>query len=142
VFIDASVVVALLLREATAPTILRRLKAYESSALVTNVIAVWEIFAAIRSKRIGSFGAVEAIVAEAIASMEIETLPISLPDLSQALNAFDRYGRHRYPDPRERNKGLNIADCFHYASAKSLRIPIFTLDEGFTQTDLEVVGVD
>ena len=140
-FVDASAMVALLLGEAVAPSLLRQLRAHESRALVTNVIAVWEIVAAIRTKRRGPLGAADADVAEAMSVMRMETLPITNADLGHALGAFDRYGRHRYPDPRDRNKGLNIADCFHYATAKVRRIPIFTLDAGFLATDLEVVGV-
>jgi len=132
--------VAVLLQEAVAPNLLHQLRAHESRALVTNVIAVWEIVAAIRTKRSGPLGAADADVAEAIGFTRIDTLPVTSADLGHALSAFDRFGRHRYPSPRDRNKGLNIADSFPYATAKDQRIPIFTLDEGFRATDLEVIG--
>jgi ribonuclease VapC len=54
------------------------------------------------------------------------------------LQAFERYGRHRYP-VNDRNSALNLADCFHYASATSRGASILTKDTGFALTDLEII---
>lgn len=78
----------------------------------------------------------EARVTDFLAAADIQVLAAAPGDLALALTAFDRYGRHRYPYPADRNKGLNLADCFHYASAKARNVPILTTDEGFGATDL------
>jgi ribonuclease VapC len=135
VFVDASAMVAILLQEPEG----ERLAAAIDSApsrLVTNVIAVWETVAAIYRKKNMPLGVAEARVADFLAAAGIETLNVAPNDLALALAAFDRFGRHRYPNPADRNKGLNLADCFHYACARARGVPILTTDEGFALTDL------
>lgn len=80
----------------------------------------------------------EARVAEFLATAGIETLDTTPNELPVALSAFDRYGSHRYPLPADHNhnKGLNPADCFHYATAKLQGLAILTTDDGFALTDL------
>lgn len=134
-FVDASAMVAILLQEADGERLAAVIDA-APSPLVTNVIAVWETVAAIYRKKNMPLAVAEARVADFLAFADIEALSVAPNDLALALAAFDRYGRHRYPDPADRNKGLNLADCFHYACAKARDIPILTTDEGFALTDL------
>lgn len=137
-FVDASAIASVLLREPIARRLVERLDSLPKGQLVTNVIAVWEVVTAIQGKRGGLQAMVEAEVATFLGLGDIETLPITPDDLALALVAFDRHGRHRVVDPRQRNKALNLADCFHYATAKSRRIPMLTIDEGFAATDLQL----
>lgn len=138
-FIDASALVAVLLLEATAQKITEVLEAAADQPRVTNVIAVWETVAALQSKRGGDLSLVESEVERLLKGAEIETLGIAPAELPIALAAYGRYGRHRRAEAGNRNKALNIGDCFHYSTAKSLRIPIVTIDEGFALTDLDVI---
>jgi ribonuclease VapC len=133
-FIDASAMVAILLEETQGERLAQAIDA--DTAPFTSVIAVWETAAALYRKKNLEMPAAQACVAEFIAAAGIEVLAVSPDDLTLALSAFEAYGRHRYPDPADRNKGLNLADCFHYASAKNRRAPILTADEGFAATDL------
>lgn len=135
-FVDASAMVAILLQEPSGERLALAIDALPSSPLVTNVIAVWETAAAIYRKKSMPLTVAEARVADFLAAANIQVLAAAPGDLALALAAFDRYGRHRYPNPADRNKGLNLADCFHYASAKSRNVPILTTDEGFASTDL------
>ena len=48
-----------------------------------------------------------------LAAANIQLLAAAPSELAFALAAFDRYGRHRYPNAADRNKALNLADCFH-----------------------------
>lgn len=134
-FIDASAMVAILLQEADGEGLAAAIDA-SSTPLVTNVIAVWETVAAIHRKKDMPIGLAEAHVTEFLATAGIQTLDATPNELPLALSAFDRYGTHRYAHPADRNKGLNLADCFHYASAKSRGLAIMTTDDGFALTDL------
>jgi ribonuclease VapC len=136
VFVDASAMVAILLQEAGGERLAEVIDAAPSPALVTNVIAVWETVAAIYRKKTMPLSVAEARVEDFLAAANIQLLAAAPSDLALALAAFDRYGRHRYANAADRNKGLNLADCFHYACAKSRNVPILTTDEGFALTDL------
>jgi ribonuclease VapC len=45
--------------------------------------------------------------------------------------AFQRFGKGRHPS------GLNFGDCFSYALAQQLRVPLLFVGNDFSQTDLE-----
>lgn len=127
--------VAILLQEAEGERLAVAIDAAPSH-LTTNVIAVWETVAAIHRKKTMPISVAEARVADFLAAAGIETLSVTPSEQPLALAAFDRYGRHRYASPADRDKGLNLADCFHYACAKTRGVPILTTDEGFAFTDL------
>ena len=135
-FVDASAMVAILLQEAGGELLAEVIDAQRSAPLVTNVIAVRETGAAIYRKKSMPLSTAEARVKDFLTAADIQLLAAAPSDLALALAAFDRYGRHRYPNAADRKKGLNLADCFHYACAKSRNIPILTTDEGFALTDL------
>jgi ribonuclease VapC len=52
-----------------------------------------------------------------------------LADASAA--AFQRFGRGRHPS------GLNIGDCFSYALAECLQVPLLFVGNDFSHTDLK-----
>lgn len=134
-FVDASAMVAILLQEAGGERLAAAIDSAPSPP-VANVIAVWETVAAIHRKKNMPLGVAEARVADFLAAAGIEVVNAAPSDQALALAAFDRYGRHRYSNPADRDKGLNLADCFHYACAKARGVPILTTDEGFALTDL------
>ncbi|MEP7455812.1 type II toxin-antitoxin system VapC family toxin [Phyllobacterium sp. SB3] len=139
-FVDASVMVAILTKEPGYTDFVAKLDSTKSEKLITSVIAVWETTVALLKKTGISMTDSQARVSKFLALTKIQTLPVTNDDLPRALEAFDQYGRHRYPI-NDRNSSLNLADCFHYATAKSHRAPILTKDAGFTLTDLETIGV-
>jgi len=46
--------------------------------------------------------------------------------------AFQRFGKERHAS------GLNFGDCFSYALAERLQVPLLFVDNDFSDTDLEV----
>lgn len=67
----------------------------------------------------------------------IQLVSVSQRELTTGLQAFDRYGRDRYPDS-DRNSALNLADCFHYAVTTFHHVaPILTKDGGFARSDVK-----
>jgi ribonuclease VapC len=137
-FVDASVMVAILLKEPEAETYAGHLDDTDSQ-LITSVIAVWETTAALFGKKGIAMSQAQSLVTVFINETNIEVVAISTDNLSSALQAFERYGRHQYP-ANNRNSALNLADCFHYATAKSHGAPILTKDAGFALTELETIG--
>ncbi|PKA43369.1 type II toxin-antitoxin system VapC family toxin (plasmid) [Rhizobium sullae] len=140
-FVDASVIIALLLQEQKWDSFARALDEVPRGELVTSVLAVWEAAAAIYRKKQIPMAEAEAKVQEFLRLAEIAVVSITLTENTIALSAFEKYGRHRYPDA-SRNSALNLADCFHYAAAKAGKMPILTKDAGFTLTDLKTIGPD
>jgi ribonuclease VapC len=140
-FVDASAIVAILLKELGHEALTQQLVDTGSRVLITSVIAVWEATAVVFKEKGLSMEEAELEVNAFLDAANIDILPVSNEDLTTALHAFERYGRHHYASTN-RNSALNLADCFHYASAKSRRAPILTKDAGFALTDLETIGPD
>jgi ribonuclease VapC len=140
-FVDASAIIAIVTEEPDGESLAAALDAARARRPITSVVAAWEATVGLYRKKRIPMAESEARVQEFLEAAGIQVLSISSGELTAALQAFDRYGRHRYPDS-ERNSALNLADCFHYATAKSYRSsPILTKDAGFALTDLATIGV-
>jgi ribonuclease VapC len=140
-FVDASAILAILTYELEAQKFITSLELAHKGSLITSSLAVWETTVGLYRKKSIPMHEAEARIKEFIKIANIQVLPISHSETSVALQAFDRYGRHSYPDAN-RNNALNLADCFHYSCAKINQTPILTKDIGFKLTDLEAVGTD
>ena len=138
-FVDASVIIAIMTGEPGAERFAAQLDAARAKRPITSVLAVWEATVGLFRKKRIPMAEAEARVQEFLEAAGVQALSITPREIPAALQAFERYGRHRYPDS-ERNSALNLADCFHYATAKSCRAPILTTDAGFALTDVATVG--
>jgi ribonuclease VapC len=60
--------------------------------------------------------------------------PISIDDeiAGAAQDAFIRFGKGRHP------ARLNLCDCFSYAVARTMSVPLLFVGEDFAQTDIVV----
>lgn len=139
-FLDASAIIAILTGEPEAEELAAALDAAGQQRLITSVVATWEATVGLFRKKRIPMAEAESRVREFLELARVDVLPVETGELTSALQAFDRYGRHRYLDT-ERNSALNLADCFHYASAKANGAPILTKDAGFALTDIGTVGV-
>lgn len=139
-FVDASAIIAVMTDEPGAENFATLLDAARAKRPVTSVLAAWEATVGLYRKKRIPMAEAEARVQEFIETAGIQMLSTAPRELPVALQAFERFGRHRYPD-HERNSALNLADCFHYATAKSCRTSILTKDAGFALTDVAAVGV-
>lgn len=137
-FVDASAILAILLDEADGPELAAALEASKQRKSITSVLAVWEAVIGLHRRKGLPVSEAEARVIEFVDTAGLEMVEISLAELSPALQAFDRYGRHRHPEA-DRDKALNLADCFHYACARARRVPILNKDVGLALTDLKSV---
>jgi len=128
-FIDTSVIVAILSREPDATEFANRIQA--ASRCCTSALVVVE--AAMRlSTKLGIDPVevnkhIQALLIEA----DITLVPMDARTASLAVQAFADYGKGR-GHPAQ----LNLADCLSYACAKALGIPLLYKGKDFTHTDL------
>jgi len=136
-FVDASAMIAILAREPEREHFLDVLESCPDRS--TSVIAVWEAIAGLARKRAVPVSVAHAAVLEFLATAEARIEPLTLNHLAPALEAFERYGRHVYAES-DRNRALNLGDCFHYACARLAGTAILHKDVGLGATDLPPAG--
>ena len=71
-----------------------------------------------------------AVLDSFLEEFSIQVEPVTFDQVKLARQAYDRFGKGRHP------AGLNYADCFSYALAKSLREPLLFKGNDFSKTDL------
>jgi ribonuclease VapC len=134
-FVDASAIIAILTEEAEGEALAAALDTDQTARPITSVIAIWEAAVGLFRKKGFRIDEAEARVREFLECAGVQILPVSEQELTLALKAYEQFGRHRIPDA-ERNRALNLADCFHYACAKRNRTSILHKDAGFDLTDV------
>lgn len=137
-FVDASAIVAILSRESGWEDILGQLDANGGTQYVSPLVR-FETVQALARKRAGSSARPTADTIEEataifdafVARLRIEEVPVSTQIGGLALMTSARFGKLvGHP------AALNFADCFAYACAKSLGVPLAYKGDGFAQTDL------
>ncbi|MCQ4630085.1 type II toxin-antitoxin system VapC family toxin [Shinella sp. CPCC 100929] len=128
-FVDASAIVAMMTNESDAASLSARLMTAISRA--TSPMALWE--ASVAYSRISGVEPKAALreVEAYIRPLEIEVIAISSLATAAAVEAYHRYGKGRHP------AGLNFGDCFAYACARHLNVPLLYKGDDFSQTDIE-----
>jgi ribonuclease VapC len=127
VIVDASAILAIMLREPDAGQFETALLDADDGLLISPVNA---LETHIRLERIGG-AAMSKALDDVSAAFGIETAPIDSAQLSLAKEAYSRFGKGNHP------AGLNLGDCFAYALAKARNERLLFKGEDFVQTDLE-----
>jgi len=124
--IDSSAIVAILMDEAEADIFSRVLA--DETKLAISAVTFHETSIVMAGKK-GSPNAAR-FVDEFVRDLEIEIAAATIEDALAAREAYFRFGRgyHR--------AGLNLADCFSYALAKSRGAPLLFKGDDFSQTDV------
>lgn len=65
---------------------------------------------------------------------ELQVVAFEARHWSEAMLAYERFGRGRHP------ASLNFGDCLCYATAKLAHLPLLCVGDDFAQTDLQLVG--
>lgn len=128
-FVDASVLVAILLKEPEARGFSTAMAAAESR--LTSPIALYETVVAVMNKKATDRQTAEAVVREAIETADIRVIPITDEIGRAALEAFERYGKGR-GHPAQ----LNMGDCFAYAAARVSGVKLLYKGDDFARTDM------
>ncbi|TIX94604.1 MAG: type II toxin-antitoxin system VapC family toxin [Mesorhizobium sp.] len=140
-FLDASAITALILREADADRLLRRIETAET--LYFSPSSAFEAILGIaRRKSVAESGdqaptppalidQCRTIVIGFLAELKAVEVPLDAAIRELAVKAARDYGRY-VGHPAK----LNFGDCFSYACAKAYRVPLLYKGNDFLQTDL------
>ena len=130
IFVDASVLCAILLGETDADDLSVQLQSAPS--LLTSAVAIYETVAVISRTVPGDVRAAREDVSRLIKTAGIRIVPIGDAERELALDAFDRYGKGRHP------ARLNMGDCFAYACARAHGAALLFKGDDFAKTDIAV----
>ena len=126
--IDTSAVIAVLQNEPERRAFNEAIEAAERRAMSTATFVETSI---VIESRYGADGLRDLDLF--IAKADIELVPVDVEQANAARRAFSEYGRGRDP------AGLNFGDCFSYALAKVLRVPLLFKGDDFVRTDVAPV---
>jgi ribonuclease VapC len=127
-FVDASAMIAIIGEESDGPDLAARLEQVPQPQ--TSAIALYEaVLGLARSRSLSIAEAVEA-VEEFLRDSGTEIAPITAEIGHGAIAAFERFGRGRHPAQ------LNMGDCFAYACARALGVPLLYKGDDFPKTDI------
>jgi len=129
-FLDASAIIAIIARESDATALAGRLR--QANEVHTSPIAIYE--AVLGLARVGNtlIQEAEAVLERFLEEVQAQTISISAEVGRAAIAAFARFGKGRHP------AGLNMGDCFAYACANELDVPLLFKGNDFPQTDIAV----
>lgn len=128
-FLDASAIIAILIREPDAGALTARLG--QAAKIHVSPIVAYEAAVGIaRAKNIAISDAKDVLDAF-LAELSADIVPITRERGESALAAFERFGKGRH------KAALNLGDCFAYACAKDLAVPLLFKGDDFPHTDIE-----
>lgn len=129
-FVDASAIIAILGSEPGNAELLIALDG--ATASFTSPVAIYEASLGLARLQRISIDDAKRVVAALIKNKKTEIVPITTETCSIALDAFSFFGKSRHPAK------LNMGDCFAYACAKQLGVPLLFKGDDFAKTDIEV----
>lgn len=130
-FIDTSVIVALLARESDAARFAERIAA--GQVRYTSGLVILEA-----SVRLSTMLDLDPVYVETRIQALLEEARVSIVAINAgiatvAVDAFARFGKGR-GHPAQ----LNLADCMSYACARAYRVPLLFKGNDFARTDVEI----
>lgn len=129
-FVDASVMAAMMTDENDARTFARRLQA--STVRMTSPMAVAKATVAVGSILNLPNAAVETAIKTFLQIVNIQLLAVPPRAAFLAAEAHDRFGKGRH------SASLELDDCMTYACARYYRQPLLSKDGRFGETDIEI----
>jgi ribonuclease VapC len=129
-FLDASAAIAIIAREGDAAALAGRLR--QANEVHTSPIAVYETVLGLARLGQTSIQEAQAVLDRFLGEIRAQIMPITAEIGRNALSAFERYGRGRHP------AALNMGDCFAYACARQVDIPLLFKGDDFPLTDITI----
>jgi ribonuclease VapC len=141
-FVDASAVVAILAREALADDLMHRIRQTSNPIYYSSITMYEAVVGLARKTAISIFGDqvptpagllmdVQADVEEFFTAIGATEVPIDVGMHRLALDAARNFGRATGHPAK-----LNFGDCFAYATAKALDVPLLFVGDDFGRTDI------
>jgi ribonuclease VapC len=124
--VDTSAIVAILQNEPERRRFNEAIEASESRAVSTASFVECSM---ILESRYGRDGVRDLDLF--IAKAELLLIPVDEEQANLARRAFQQFGKGRHP------AGLNFGDCYSYALARALDVPLLFKGNDFKQTDVE-----
>lgn len=128
-FVDASALVAILAREDGHEALTDCMDA--AARPMTSALAIFEAASAIARKKGIPVATAANEVDAFIEVAAIDIAPLGEREAKAALRAFERFGKGRGHPAR-----LNMVDCFAYACAATLGVPLLFVGNDFVHTDV------
>lgn len=129
-FLDASAIVAILSREPEADGLSDRLETRTTRG-ATSPSALYEAALALMRTSGRTPQDVLSVLEEFVRRTRIDVVPIDLSMMVRAVSAYQTYGKTSGHPAR-----LNMGDCFAYAAARELGVPLLYKGDDFVHTDL------
>ena len=123
--VDTSALVAIFRNETEAPSFTDAIDRAEQAAI--SVVTLVETAAVLCSTRIG---ATRNQAERLIENLGLRVEPVDLQQQALALDGLLKFGKGRHP------ARLNLGDCFAYALAKALGVPLLFKGGDFLKTDI------
>ena len=130
-FIDTSALIALILWEDDAPDLASAMERAEFRR--TSPLVRLETCAVLATRLDISPTQAEGLFDAVLTEADIEMIALSDDIGRLAVVCFETYGKGRHP------ARLNIVDCFSYACAKALNMPLLFKGNDFVLTDIRSV---
>ncbi len=127
-FVDTSVIVAILAKEADAQEFIDRIRSVDSC--VTSALVVLEAAMRLSTLLVLDPRDARSAILGILRELEVGIMPVGEAEAFASIEAFALYGKGRHP------ARLNLADCMSYASAKVHDLPLLYKGRDFAQTDL------
>jgi len=127
-FIDTSVFIALITWEDDAVTLAEAMD--RARVRRTSPLVRLEVCAVLATRLDISPAEAEGLFDAVLAEAEIEMVELTDEMGHLAVACFETYGKGRHP------ARLNIVDCFSYACARALDMPLLFKGNDFSQTDI------
>ena len=124
--IDTSAVIAIVVKERELQIFTDIIAADPSTAM--SIMTFYEA-SVVAATKIGSPRGARR-VDDLVREMQIETVASTIDDALAAREAYFRYGKGYHP------AGLNLADCFSYALAKTRNDTLLFKGDDFSKTDI------
>ena len=123
--VDTSALMAIVLREPSAPSCIAALAADPAVLISAGTLAEAFVIAGRRN--------VVPEMAQAIDQLGIEIVPVTAEVARRIGEAYARWGKGMHP------AGLNFGDCFAYELAMSRGCPLLFVGQDFARTDVDSV---
>ena len=129
IFVDASVIVAMIAREPDATSFATFLTLESDRA--TSPLAIWESTRGVQSARGVAFAEARALVTDFVEVANLRIVAVEPDDAALALDAHAQFGKGVHP------AALNFGDCFAYACAQRLDAALLFKGNDFALTDIK-----
>lgn len=125
--LDTSAIVALLLREPGFERVERALNTAARVGIGTPTLVETGLVLEVRL-----LDHAAGLLVGFLRAFEVAEIPFDAACWPVAVEAFRRFGKGRHP------AGLNLGDCFSYATARVMGQPLLCVGDDFPRTDLEL----